>query len=217
MRIDVALRSVHMSKHLLIIKGSTMNKAFLCVAIMFVILGSVSNVRAQAGRGVGSPSDLPPGVKVAVPGGDLAQKFRDAYPEFQTELGAGDADFSAIVQKIDAIGNARNQLSGVPGVDPGAGNIRIIEQGHINPRTGILQKPPAWQTRHLPLAMVALYELNDAVNDPNAPPEVIKARLENYRAVRTKYLADVKVAMDSLRAILNQKQEAILVSYGYLD
>jgi hypothetical protein len=188
------------------------------LAVAIPLMAFVAAARAQSGRGrIGStpPSDLPPGV--FVPSGDLAQDYRTTYPTFQGELGVNDADFAVIVSKLDAIGKARNQIVGDPRVQPIYVSIRVLQQGQYNRRLGIIQPPPPWQNMHLPPTGVALYELNDALNDPNTPPEVIKAKLENLRAVRAKFEADLRIAYEALRAILNQKQEAIMVNYGYLD
>jgi hypothetical protein len=195
-------------------------------APIILILTSVPTAEAQSGRGTGSPapSELPPGVVVTAPTNDPAKNtqiavrnFRTQWPDFQAELGVNDADFTVIVGKLLAIGDARNQLIGDPRVQPVTVSIRVIEQGAYNKRLGIIQKPAPWRTRIFWPADIALYELNDALNDPNTPPEVIKEKLENLRAVRAKFEADLRLAMDSLRSIVNQKQEAILESYGYLD
>jgi hypothetical protein len=59
--------------------------------------------------------------------------------------------------------------------------------------------------------------LKDAVKDPNTPEDVIKAKLDSYHAARSAALANARQAKEELRTFVTLRQEAVLVSYGFLD
>lgn len=59
--------------------------------------------------------------------------------------------------------------------------------------------------------------LRQAVEDEAAPPETLKARLDELRAARAAAEAELKKAQDELRGVLTVRQEAQLVLMGLLD
>jgi hypothetical protein len=63
----------------------------------------------------------------------------------------------------------------------------------------------------------ALNELLLALQDPATPDAVIKTKLEVLRVAKTKADDDLKAARRDLQDYVTLRQEAILVTQGYLD
>lgn len=76
--------------------------------------------------------------------------------------------------------------------------------------------PPGAPGAAAPLAM-AMSALQETLQDPNAKPDMIKARLDAVRQAKAQAEHDLLVAQAELRPLLTIRQESILVSYGLLD
>lgn len=63
----------------------------------------------------------------------------------------------------------------------------------------------------------ALADLQAALNDTNAKPEDITAKVKAYREAATKAREDYKAAQDDLKKVLSIRQEGILVANGYME
>ena len=125
-------------------------------------------------------------------------------------LGASDDEFAAIQPKIQAVmqdqrdANPRTfGMFGGRGGGPGGG--RFGGGGGFGPTT----EPSVVQT--------ALQDLQTTLDDQNASPDAIKAKLDTLRQARTKARQDLAVAQADLKSVLTQRQEAILVLRGLLD
>jgi hypothetical protein len=60
-------------------------------------------------------------------------------------------------------------------------------------------------------------ELRDLLAQENASPDQISAKLTAFRAARTKAEAELKAARESLKEVLNERQEALLVTMGMVE
>ena len=60
-------------------------------------------------------------------------------------------------------------------------------------------------------------DLQDTLDDKDAKPQDIKAKIEAFHKARTLAKADLAKAQDELRAMLNPQQEAVLITMGVLD
>jgi len=130
--------------------------------------------------------------------------------QLKTALGASDDEFAAIQPKILAVmqdqrdANPRTfGMFGGRGGGPGGG--RFGGGGGFGPTT----EPSVVQT--------ALQDLQTTLDDQNASPDAIKAKLDTLRQARTKARQDLAVAQADLKSILTQRQEAVLVLRGLLD
>jgi hypothetical protein len=62
-----------------------------------------------------------------------------------------------------------------------------------------------------------LLELQTTLADPNATPEQLKEKIAAVRSARQKANAELEAARKDLLQLLTLDQEAILISFGYLD
>jgi hypothetical protein len=140
---------------------------------------------------------------------DLAGRLlMQRAPELQSVLGVNDQDWPILLTKIKNVMNVRESLGVIQ---------RDFSRRPAPPPT---LGTPAVNWRNLPFTLppiqVAQHELMDALADPNAPADVIKSKLETYRSIRLKVLADIRDAEVDLKSICTSRQEAILVTYGIL-
>jgi hypothetical protein len=134
-------------------------------------------------------------------------------------LGASDDEFAAIQPKIQAVmqdqrdANPRSfgmfggRGGGGPGGGPGGGGPG--GGGRFGGGFGATTEPSVVQT--------ALQDLQTTLDDQNAAPDAIKAKLDTLRQARTKARQDLAVAQADLKSVLTQRQEAVMVLMGYLD
>ena len=127
-----------------------------------------------------------------------------------SSFGVNDADYAIIVPKIAKIDHAIDYYGSVgmrhpppPGWKPGGTDHVVIV--------------PPWRSRNLTPVIYAQKDLEEILHDPNAPADVIAAKLQAYRAARAKALADLRIAQAELRAILTVRQEAVMAMHDLLD
>jgi len=69
-----------------------------------------------------------------------------------------------------------------------------------------------------PLPVLQLQqELQDLVDDPNTPLNLIEAKLQQYRAVMAQAKAQLEAAQEDLQSVLTLRQEEALLELGYLE
>ena len=113
--------------------------------------------------------------------GDAADQMtvEMTFPTLQVELGVNDADYAVLVPKIAKVFNAGAMYGGTGmrhtlplGWKPG-GNDHVV-----------VVVPP-WRTSPYTIPVIyAKKDLEEILQDPNAPTEVIAAKLQAYRAAR---------------------------------
>jgi hypothetical protein len=122
----------------------------------------------------------------------------------QEPLGSSDDEFSALKPGLEKVVQAMREAGpGFPGFGRGPGG-----PGGFGP-------PPSGQ----PVSEVdkARQELQATLDNADSGPDVIKAKLDSYRAALKKAKQDLAVARDALRSMLTVRQEAVLVDRGILD
>jgi Spy/CpxP family protein refolding chaperone len=121
-------------------------------------------------------------------------------------LGSTDDEFAALQPKVEKLLDAQQAAGvGIGGRGGGRGRRGGGGGGGAAPAT--------------PLNAVqqAMADLRATLDDQNATPEAIKAKLDALRAAKDKALADFKAAQADLKSVLTQRQEAQMVLLSYLD
>ena len=95
----------------------------------------------------------------------------------------------------------------------GSGMRGLFRRRRPRPEDQPAEEPAA----DTPAAERARRELERTLENKEAKPDEIKARLTALREAREKAKEELAKAKDSLREILTQRQEAQLVLYGILD
>jgi hypothetical protein len=127
--------------------------------------------------------------------------------QIQQQLGATDDEFAALSPKILAVINAQTAA----GVNAFGG--RGGRRGGGGGGGGGGAAPAGPQT---PVAL-ARAELQAAIDDQNSTADLIKGKLDAFRAAVTKAKQDLASAQADLKSVLTQRQEAIMVLANYLD
>jgi hypothetical protein len=146
----------------------------------------------------------------------LRQDVRMTYPSLQQELGLNDADFAIISLKIGKMFRASETLGPVGIVhQPLTGGSPATYGGFYGPsRVLPWRKDPRVIANPVNFAR---HDLLETLDDHNAPASAIKDKLETFRAAKAKAMADIVAARVEIRALVNIRQEAILVMHNILD
>lgn len=132
-------------------------------------------------------------------GFDPARMQEMILGRIQEVLAPSDEEWTAIKPLIqDVLTKRRETMSGMRGMMRGR-NRRRQTQG---------------QASNVSAEVTALQE---ALDNQDAPPEDIKAKLAAFRTGRDKKEQELQAARETLRAILTIRQEAQLVMMGMLD
>ena len=97
----------------------------------------------------------------------------------------------------------------------GSGMRRIF--GRRRPQGGGPPPPPGEEGRESSATEKAQQDLEKVLENKEATPEEIKAKLTGLRDAREKAKDEFARAKESLREVLTQRQEAQLVLFGLLD
>ncbi len=138
---------------------------------------------------------------------DPAQFRQRMLDRMKEQLGASDDEFKALAPKIEKVFQLQRDSSAFGGMGRRAGGG---PGGPGGPGLGGEDQPqsPVMEKRH------ALQQLLD---NKDAKPQDIKAKLEDYRAARKQAREELSKAQDDLRGVLTQRQEAALIMVGLLD
>jgi hypothetical protein len=133
--------------------------------------------------------------------------------QIQQTLGSTDDEFAALSPKITAILALQND------VNPQGGRGGGRRGGGGGGGGGIAGPAPTQNPDGSPLSPVqaARADLQNTLQDQNATPDLIKTKLEAYRAAVDKAKSDLAAAQKDLIAVLTQKQEAQLVLLSVLN
>jgi len=209
----------------------------MTVALALGVMSSASLAQAPGGdgggnrRGNNNPGGGQPGG--GQPGGgfggrDMTQWRAAMNERLKTELGATDDEFKALQPKIEKVLQLQRDLNagrfrgfqrpgqgGPGGGQPGQGGPGGGQPGGQPGATpaagGDAATPPA-----NPVA-TANRELQDMLENKDAKPDEIKAKLEALRTAKTKVREELTKAQSELKELLSQRQEAVLVTNGTLD
>ena len=135
------------------------------------------------------------------------QQMNDRLKE---QLALNDDEFKALQPKIEAVMTAQRSTRG------GGGRGRGGPGGPGGPGGGA--NAPADSNAPAPTAaQTAAKDLQATLDNKDAKPEEIKAKLTALRDAHSKAREDLTKAQAELKELLTQRQEAVLVNMGVLD
>jgi hypothetical protein len=190
---------------------------FLAASLLLGSLSVGAFGQAQPGGAAGGNQPAQPGQ----PGGrgnfDPAQRRQRMMDNLKTQLGASDDEMQALMPKIekvmtlqrDAGGGMRGMFGGGRrGGGPGGPG------GNGGPG-GPGGAPPA--DPNASAARQKAADLQETLQNKDAKPDEIKAKLDALRAARAQSKQDLTAAQQELKGLLTQRQEAVMVEMGMLE
>lgn len=152
-------------------------------------------------------------------GFDPAQMRQRMEERVKEMLGASDDEFKAIQPKLEKVFQLQRDASGARGM------MMLMGRGGRGGRGGDAAGPgaaagggPAGDQNATPSPLQQkAKELQETLDNKDAKPEEIKAKLDAYREARTKAKEELATAQKELRELLSQRQEATIVMLGMLD
>jgi hypothetical protein len=122
--------------------------------------------------------------------------------QIQQQIGATDEDWAAIQPKVEAVMTAQRDVQ--------AGGMR---GGRGRGGFGGGAQPTANQSE----VQAAQAALQQALDNKDSPPELIKEKLQALRDARARAREVLKKAQTDLQSLLTQRQEAVMVELGILE
>lgn len=180
-----------------------------------VLLGSLS----VGAFGQAQPGGNPPG-QPGQPGGrgnfDPAQFRQRMMDRLKEQLGASDDEMQALMPKIekvmqlqrDAGGGGMRGMFGRRGGGPGGPGGNGGPGGPGAPGGAPATESPVRQKSA---------DLQETLQNKDAKPDEIKAKLDALRAARAQAKQDLAAAQQELKGLLTQRQEAVMVEMGMLE
>jgi hypothetical protein len=122
------------------------------------------------------------------------------------QMGATDEEWKVIEPKLTKVMDARRDSGGFGRGGPGGfGRDRNRDDSSANAQTDASP------------VQAASRELRNVLDDKNATPEQIAAKLTALREAKEKSKTTLASAQKDLKEVLTQRQEAVLVMFGMLD
>jgi hypothetical protein len=118
------------------------------------------------------------------------------------QLGVNDEEWKALKPLVDKVQTAQMQAM--------VGRGGMFGRNRPNPGGDNANRPSS------PVANVQ-HELQTLLENKDATPEQVKAKLTALREAKAKAKEDLAAAQNELKAVLTQRQEAVLVGMGMLD
>lgn len=181
-----------------------------------VLLGSLSVSafgQAQPGAGGGNPPGQPgqPGGRGNFDPAAMRQRMMDRLKE---QLGASDDEMAALAPKIEKVMQLQR--------DAGGGGMRGMFGGRRGGQGGPGGNggpggPPGGATANESPVRQKATDLRTLLEDKDAKPDDIKAKLDALRAARAQAKQDLAAAQQELKGLLTQRQEAVMVEMGMLE
>jgi len=156
-------------------------------------------------------------------GGRGGGRGGNATTTLQAALSSPDDEWSVLAPRVQRIIDAETQLAQITGNAGGTAVGAAATGGGRGGRGGrgggnVTATPasPVLLT-NMPTIASTLADLVAALNDPNTPEEVLRAKLMAFRDARARVQSDLTQAQEELKNYVTLRQEAILMSYGYLE
>lgn len=186
--------------------------AVFAASILLFLTGTT--VTAQVPDGGGPPDPA-----------QMRQRFADRMKE---ALGVSDDEWKALQPRIEKVQQLRRDASGrgfgpggAGGPPPGFGGGPGGPQGQGGPGgppPGAFGGPGGPQRDQSPSPVQQkVNELRETLDNKDAKPDEIKAKLVALRDARAKARADLAKAQDELRDLLTVRQESVMVMMGMLE
>lgn len=149
---------------------------------------------------------------------DPSQFRQQMMDRIKQEMGATDDEFAALQPKIEKVMQLNRDANGggMGGMMGGRRNRGGNNAGGANGTTASpnTQDPNAPQ---LSVVQQAQRDLRTTLDNKDAKPEDIKAKLDALRDAKSKAKDDLTSAQKDLQSLLTQRQEAVLVMMGLLN
>jgi hypothetical protein len=123
------------------------------------------------------------------------------------QLGASDDEMAALAPKIEKVMQLQRDAGG--GGMRGMFGRRGGQGGPGGPQGGST-------ANESPVRQKAA-ELRETLDNKDAKPDEIKAKLDALRAARAQAKQDLAAAQQELKGLLTQRQEAVMVEMGMLE
>jgi hypothetical protein len=137
------------------------------------------------------------------------QRMNDRIREV---LGATDEEYQALQPKVEKVMDLQRQTRG------GGMGMMFRGGGPGGPGGAAGGPPPAGDPNRTPTPVQEkAQDLQKTLENKDAKPEEIKAKLAALRDAREKAKSDLAGAQKELRELLTQRQEAAMVMMGFLD
>ncbi len=144
------------------------------------------------------------------------QRMLDTLKE---RLGASDDEFAAIQPKLEKVMQLQRDANGggMRAMFGGGGQGGRRNRGGANGGAG--GTPPAAPAGGAEQSAVqkASADLQSTLDNKDAKPDEIKAKLDAFRDAKAKAKEDLTAAQKDLESVLTQRQEALLVMTGMLN
>jgi hypothetical protein len=144
---------------------------------------------------------------------DPAQMRQRRMDFLKEQLGATDDEMAALGPKIEKVRQLQQDANG--------GGMRGMfgrRGGQGGPGgNGGPGGPPGGSTANESPVREKAAELRTLLQDKDAKPDDIKAKLDALRAARAQAKQDLAAAQQELKGLLTQRQEAVLVEMGMLE
>jgi hypothetical protein len=139
------------------------------------------------------------------------QRMMDTLKE---RLGASDDEFAAIQPKLEKVLDLQRDVNG--------GGMRAMFGGGRRNRGGgegggATPAAPATGGATPSAVQAASTDLQTTLDNKDAKPDEIKAKLDAFRDAKSKAKDDLTSAQKDLESVLTQRQEAMLVMMGLLN
>ena len=144
---------------------------------------------------------------------DPAQFRLRRIQQMKDQLGATDEEMTALTPKIDKVMQLQRDARGGGGFGRrGGGNGGPGGPGGTGGAPG-----GAPTDANASAVQKASADLRSTLENKDAKPDDIKAKLDALRAARTQAKQDLTAAQQELKGLLTQRQEAVMVEMGLLD
>lgn len=177
---------------------------FLASSLLVGSLSVAAFGQAQPGGNGGNAGGQPgqPGGRGNRGNFDPAQFRQRMMQRIQEQLGATDEEMQALSPKIEKVMQLQRDAGGGRGGfgrrgGPGGPN------GAQDPNASAVQK--------------AVADLRATLENKDAKPDEIKAKLDAVRQARAQAKQDLTAAQQELKGLLTQRQEAVMVEMGMLE
>jgi Spy/CpxP family protein refolding chaperone len=179
----------------------------LGAAIAVACFGSLSNLSAQEG---GNPPPTAGGGQGSRGGGNRAEFRQQMQERLKTQLKVSDEEWAVIQPLLEKVRAAQREA--------GAGRFGGMRGGgRRGAAAGAQQGNQRNQGTRGGGGSPQAQALQAALENENASPEEIKAKLRDLREARKKAAEDLAQARKELQGVLTVRQEAVLVMMGVLD
>jgi hypothetical protein len=144
---------------------------------------------------------------------DPTQMRANMLDRIKTDLGATDEEWTALQPRLEKVLDAqRDARSGRGGFGGGFGGRRGGQGGAGGVTAGATPS-----TQPVSAVAKASADLKAAIDNKDTPPAELASKLAALRDAKEKAKSDLVTTQKSLKELLTQRQEAILVNMGMLD